>query len=200
MKTSLAVVMIILLLAFPISISAADDAPFSVFARVIDTFSEVIDFFAGFVEPFPSAFGISHLSLLAGLNDTFALTGYGTSGDLFDKISILSVSVGLRYYPAKIARKGFYIGPFLNYTQVSEESALVDYTMTSRRATARIMSVGYIETNGFFGYGVECGTMIALGDPFFIDLGVGLMRYSIAPVTGFPTVIPVCNALFGAKF
>lgn len=203
MKPSLAV-MIILLLASPVSMAAkaatTDEAPFHVIARVIDTFAEVIDFFAGYVDPFPSAFGISHVSLQAGLNDSFALTGYGTSGGFFDNIRILSVSVGLRYYPATVARNGLYIGPFLNYTQVSEESALVDYTMSSRRASARIVSVGYTETSGFFGYGVELGAVIDVGEPFFIDLGAGLMRYSIAPAAGFPMVIPVCSAVFGAKF
>ncbi|MDR2735043.1 MAG: hypothetical protein LBC99_10500 [Spirochaetota bacterium] len=195
MKRLLAV-MIVLLLIFPIAVSA-DEAPPWFFVKVTDIAYSL----AGAVDPILAAYGILHSSMQFGLSESCALTGHMTTSDFYNDISVMSVGVGARFYPAKIVRNGFYMGSFLSYTQVSEDYPLADYSAFPRKVFPRKLGAGYIETSRFFGYGIELGAMIEVRELFFIDLGIGLMRYAIQELwTGFPAVVPVCNALFGAKF
>jgi hypothetical protein len=128
--------------------------------------------------------GIFNASFQVALSDTLAIpicyTGWRPA--VFHNIRLDSVSAGLRIFPGPQALKGFYIGPFCIYKNMSRKD----------------------DSYGFWGFGLELGAMVSVGGPFFFDLGVGLARYSIdgVDVDGqkIPLVLPVFNMTFGIKF
>ena len=172
MKRLLPAVLCVVLLASFTSALAAQEAASA---------SEKEDFhrFALSIDPFLVFGEILHASVSVALSDTFAIPVYYTGmtlSEIFDNVRMRSVSAGLRIYPGEKVHRGFYIGPFLNYTGMSKDS----------------------DNAGVLGFGLELGGMIPLGSRFFIDLGAGLIRYFSA-FKDVTTVLPVYNMFFGVK-
>jgi len=137
--------------------------------------------FAISLDPLLVVLGVVHVSVQAALSDIFVIPVFFTHCKLIDDITMNGVSLGLRLYPGEEAHKGFYIGPFLNYTGMSKGA----------------------ESHSLLGFGVELGAMIEVGRRFFLDLGAGLIRYDVSGIIedfDIPVVLPIFNMAFGVKF
>ncbi|MDR2735044.1 MAG: hypothetical protein LBC99_10505 [Spirochaetota bacterium] len=155
------------------------------FSSGLFALAEGSDRFAVSLDPIPVFFSVFHLSFQVAVSDMISIPVFYT-GCFFPSleeyhIGMQSVSVGMRLYPTKTVHRGFYIGPFLNCNRVSNGTV----------------------KGSLFGYGIESGAMVDMGSGFFIDLGMGLVRYNTKPGFDngvFTIVMPVFNMGFGYKW
>jgi hypothetical protein len=140
--------------------------------------------FAISFDPLPLALTAVHLSFQVAFSDVISIPIYYTfiSRLFVDDPNFQIFTIGARIFPWKKVHSGFYIGPLVSYNAAA-------WTWNARR--------------GAFGFGLELGGMLDLGESFFVDLGLGLVRY-IIPWEGwigaFYHSLPAFNFGLGYKF
>jgi len=141
------------------------------------------DRFAVSADPLMAFFGYVHASFQFTVSNVFAIPvfyiGMFPLNDYDDSTKMHSLSVGARFYPAKKVYSGFYIGPLVNFSRT-------DYVGSTMQS--------------LFGFGMEAGWMINVGDPFFIDLGAGVIRYVAKSYYYSSRFFPVINMSFGYRW